>query len=74
MRARSAIGVPVVAEKPRQERISIRLPGELVARVDAYRSRLELLIPGNKVDRSTAIRALLEAALVALPLRTMSDA
>lgn len=47
---------------PKQEHVSVRLPVDLLERVDAYRRKLERL-NRQPVSRSTAFRALLDAGL-----------
>ena len=50
-------------EKEKMVQLAFRLPGALVARVDAYAKRLNAATPGLDVTRTDAVRALLTQAL-----------
>jgi metal-responsive CopG/Arc/MetJ family transcriptional regulator len=43
--------------------LGVRLPDELLARLDEERERMASLVPGAKITRSDVVRALLMAGL-----------
>jgi hypothetical protein len=43
--------------------IAVRLPGTLLARLDAYKDRIRGELPGMEFTRADAVRVLLEKAL-----------
>lgn len=48
---------------PPTRQIAIRLPPDLIERIDSYAERLQEKVPGIPITRTAAIRALLEHAL-----------
>jgi hypothetical protein len=51
------------AKREETVQLAFRLPGSLLARVDAYAKRLNAATPGLDVTRTDAVRALLTQAL-----------
>lgn len=50
-------------QETKDEQIVVRLPGSLVAWIDAHAERMRESIPGAKFTRADAVRTLLVAAL-----------
>jgi hypothetical protein len=52
-----------MADETKDEQMVVRLPGALLARVDAYAERLRREMPGPSWKRSDVVRLLLAKAL-----------
>jgi hypothetical protein len=53
----------MMADETKDEQMVVRLPGALLARVDAYAERLRREMPGPSWKRSDVVRLLLAKAL-----------